>query len=232
MRRVAFSGSGRLRCGMVVLLAAGLLAGGPARAADSVDEMGAEDLLSRAPAIEDTSGWYLRGDIGYVFNEMPEASQLDFSPVMAPSIDDAWLFGLGLGVKLNDLLRLDVTVDYRTEADLVAGGLSASYSATTLLANIYVDFGTWHEVTPYVGAGVGAGYVSISDIAFLGADIGDSDGWGLAWALMAGAAVAVGPNWQIDIGYRYLTLTDVGANKVDFEQSAHEVRVGARYLFD
>ena len=32
-------------------------------------------------------------------------------------------------------------------------------SALLLLANAYVDIGTWHGVTPYVGAGIGGAHI-------------------------------------------------------------------------
>lgn len=235
MCRVAFHGRETRhtrRLLAAALLGAGLLAG-PAWAADPGSDADAADLLAKAPKIEDPSGWYLRGDVGYVFNETPDISQLDFMPApVGGSLDDAWLVGAGIGLRLNDMLRVDLTADYRSKADYTASGLSADFNATTLLANVYVDLGIWHGITPYVGAGAGASYVSVTDIDFLGNDIGRSDGWGVAWALMAGVAVAVNANWQIDVGYRYLHLSDPGANHVDFEQSAHEARLGVRYLFD
>lgn len=193
-------------------------------------DIDASDLLAKAPQVEDTSGWYLRGDIGYVINRTPDWSSLDFTPEQ--SLDDAWVIGLGLGVRANDWLRFDITGDYRTQADYDVGGFTSDYEAATLLANVYVDLGTWNGFTPYVGAGVGAGYVSITDVAFLGTDIGEASGWGVAWALMAGVAVAVSPNWQVDLGYRYLSIesASLGNGLPDLDQSAHEIRIGARYL--
>lgn len=193
----------------------------------------ADDLLAKAPIIEEDGGWYLRGDVGYVINELPHWSQLDFA-TSAPSIDDAWLVGLGVGVRLNDWLRVDLTADYRGKATLAANGMSADFSTATILGNLYVDLGKWGGLTPYVGGGLGAGYVTLSDVELLGTDIGDVDGWGVAWALMAGVAIATGSNWQVDIGYRYLNIDNValGAGLPDLQQSAHEIRLGARYLLD
>ncbi|MCJ8144789.1 outer membrane beta-barrel protein [Ancylobacter sp. A5.8] len=220
--------------GLAALAAGWLAVAAPAGAADlgGVD-LDASDLLAKAPQIEDTSGWYLRGDIGYVVNERPDWAFFDFGA--GAEIADAWLLGLGLGVRANDWLRFDVTADYRTKADYTAGAFSAEYEAATLLGNVYVDLGTWHGLTPYVGAGAGAGYVSVSDIDVLGADIGSASGWGFAWAVMAGVAVELSPNWQLDIGYRYLSLDGVnigGAGVPEFDQDAHEIRIGARYLID
>jgi opacity protein-like surface antigen len=212
--------------GTLLLMSAGVYA------ADLGTE--ADDLLAKAPVIDDENGWYLRGDIGYVINEVPDGSQLDFVPATAPHIDDSWLIGLGVGARLSDWLRVDLTADYRGQAATSMGNLSADFSAATALANVYIDLGTWKGITPYVGAGVGAGYVSLADIEWLGADIGDRDGWGLAWALMAGVAVEVAPRWQVDVGYRYLSLenVDLGDAVADMQQSAHEIRLGARYMLD
>lgn len=200
----------------------------------AADLSGADDLLAKAPQIEATSGWYLRGDIGYVINEKPKWSQLNFDPVFTPTVDDAFLVGIGAGVRLNDWLRVDVTGDYRSRADYAYGPLSSDLSVATALANVYVDFAKWGSVTPYFGGGVGAGYMSVSDIELLGTDIGKTDGWGIAWALMAGVAISTGPNWQVDVGYRYLNLDGVslGAGLPDLNQTAHEIRLGARYLID
>ena len=225
MPRVAFS---------YLLGAAALaVACAPALAAD-VSMSSADDLLAKAPQVEESSGWYLRGDIGYVFNQTPDWSFPDFSGAGGQTLDDSWMLGIGAGLRLNDWLRFDVTADYRARSDYSAFGLSADYSVATALANIYADLGTWNGFTPYVGAGIGAGYVSLDNIEALGTDIGDASGFGVAWALMAGVAVQLNDNWQIDVGYRYLALSGVslGNGMPDMDQDAHEIRVGARYLID
>ncbi|QIB33344.1 outer membrane protein [Ancylobacter pratisalsi] len=207
----------------------------PARAADlGASGLGAaDDLLAKAPTVEDSSGWYLRGDVGYVFNETPDWSALNFNST-DPALGDAWLLGVGAGFRVTDWLRVDATADYRTEADYTTAGLSADYSVATFMANAYIDLGTWNGFTPYVGAGIGAGFASFDDIDFGGSRLGSTDGWGLAWGLMAGVAVSLGPNWMLDVGYRYLALdgVDLGGAMPDFDQSAHEIRIGARYLID
>lgn len=217
------------------MLACGVLwAGTAARAADPIDEMSAEDLLARAPELEESGSWYLRGDVGYVFNETPDVAQLGFVAAPSPTMGDAGVFGVGVGVRLSELVRADLTADYRSPASYDGHGLSADVSATTLLANAYLDLGTWHAFTPYVGAGVGASYVSVSDIRLSGLGLDDADGWGFTWALMAGTAVTLATNWQLDLGYRYVSIENVSAGTFlsDAGQAAHELRLGVRYLFD
>jgi opacity protein-like surface antigen len=117
-----------------------------------------------------------------------------------------------------------------------------------LLANGYIDLGTWQGFTPYLGAGAGVTWARIGqsvDFSFsngvpCGASCGfadpktgtitfadfDSSGGRLryqfAWALMAGVAVAVTDHVQIDAGYRFLNLGTVsGTSSVIGTSTTH-----------
>ena len=92
--------------------------------------------------------------------------------------------------------------------------------SAVVLANGYVDLGTWYNLTPYVGAGVGASYNSWSAITD---QAGNNTGFGastaksktsLAWALMTGVSYAVTPNLKLEMGYRYLNLGSVTSNPI------------------
>lgn len=166
----------------------------------------------QTPWLELGSNWYLRGDFSYRMYE-------DVSPGISGP-EDAAVLGVGIGYKFNNWLRADLTVDYafRTEFPSLAG--SRFWNSATMI-NGYVDLGTWWGVTPYVGAGVGAAYNHMDFLA------GDSS-WNFAWAGMVGAAYHLSSNLSVDFGYRY---ADFGTlNGFDF--SAHEFRVGFRYLID
>ena len=67
------------------------------------------------------SGWYLRGDVGYAFNDLKGASYWlpggitnDFD---SAEVDDSWVIGGGVGYKVNHYLRTDLTVDYMFKSD-------------------------------------------------------------------------------------------------------------------
>ncbi|MCB4770992.1 outer membrane beta-barrel protein [Ancylobacter sp. Lp-2] len=197
------------------------LAADPTLAVPPADDFSADDLLAKAPQIEESRFWYLRLDTGYVFNETPDLA------IGGGGIDDAALIGLGIGGRFADWLRLDLTADYRTKADYSLGGISGDYSVGTVLANGYLDLGNWHGLTPYVGAGIGLGYADLDLPGF-------GSGWGLAWAAMGGVAIDLAPNWQLDLGYRYLSLDNlgVGGDLPDMSQGAHEIRIGLRILLD
>ena len=141
----------------------------------------AADMPLPPPVIEEFSGWYLRGDIGFsnqqvrtLFNQQ----DLAFASIqhVDKGFDAAPLFGLGVGYYFNDWLRFDVTGEYRGNANfhgldigaLPGGGFAvdrytASKSEWTFLLNGYVDLGTWYRITPFVGAGVGFSRNTISN---------------------------------------------------------------------
>lgn len=166
------------------------------RAALAADDLLDAPEVTISAARTPTSGFYLRGDIGYA----PWASEGDPSlDVATPSpaglaggdFDDArfgkpFSGGLGIGYQFNDMLRTDFTADY-FEDDFAGRGLSsapcagdaagthcglnakADYSALGLMANAYVDLGTLAGFTPYIGAGLGATQLKWGDVSVSGA---------------------------------------------------------------
>jgi opacity protein-like surface antigen len=186
------------------------------------------------------SGWYLRGDIGITNQQLSTLTQrLDATDLTLDRVgmgfDRSPFFLLGVGYQLNNWLRLDLTGEYRAKAKfhgtdnvtfpdnggigVLADNFSASKSEWVVLANTYLDLGTWWWMTPYVGAGVGFSRNQIDGfrddgigLNGLGAPItlvafGDQGvKWNLAWALHAGVAYTVTPSFKIDLAYRYLNL--------------------------
>src|SRR6267143_1484568 len=132
-----------------------------------------------APApVEDFGGWYLRGDIGFSNQRVDRLNnRLDAnntSSVQTNNFNSAGIFGLGFGYKVNNWFRADVTGEYRgnsqffgTDRITYLGGVGTdTYHATknewVVLANAYVDLGTWWCITPFIGAGVGGARVAIN----------------------------------------------------------------------
>ena len=80
------------------------------------------------------------------------------------------------------------------------------------LLNGYLDIGTWHGITPFVGAGVGAADVKISDFTDVGVTNRQRglrrhhDEWNFAWAFYAGLAFEVTDAFTVELGYRFLDL--------------------------
>lgn len=121
------------------------------------------------------------------------------------------------------------------------------------LGNAFIDLGTWNCFTPFVGAGIGGAYNSISNftditpnVAAFGAD-GSSYGlgagtntWSFAWALYAGVSYKITNNFNVDLTYRYLNFGQAnesvicpsGMGCVDFkfrDLYSHDLMLGLRW---
>jgi opacity protein-like surface antigen len=165
--------------------------------------------------------------------------------------------GIGVGYQYNSWFRFDLTGEYRSRTGFnvndkyslrnvgrdCAGGINAAVDCVfsggnrnsgtigsmVFLANAYVDLGTWHGLSPFVGAGIGwtqnrtAGVtdqgfatqtlvntgtnttiVSATSPAYGTAANGTKSG--LAYAFMAGVGYEVTPNYKVELAYRYLNL--------------------------
>src|SRR5262245_9341659 len=119
--------------------------------------------------VEMVSGWYVRGDFGYRFNEM--SSVEGGRPTTSFNYPDSFGVTAGFGYKYQ-WFRADATADYAPRVtaranSTFAGASQPQYTtkidALSLLANFYIDMGTWYGFTPYVGAGLGVTYLRSRD---------------------------------------------------------------------
>ncbi len=231
--------------------------------------------MFRAPIIEDYGAWYLRGDIGITNQRVKRldspAPGFDTTTMLVQGFDSAGLFGLGVGYKFNSWFRVDVTGEFRAGAHFseldnfpctVGPGcpvgfqtdrFEAKKSEWLFLANAFFDLGTWHSVTPFVGAGIGFDRLTIgnftdTNINAPGGAIGfstDNSKWNFAWALHAGLAYQVTPNFTVELAYRFVSLGN-GATKdlIGFDGSnatfnpilfkhvtSNDIKLGVRWMF-
>jgi opacity protein-like surface antigen len=154
------------------------------------------------PAPLDTSGWYIRADVGVGLNQISGLRQT-LQPTNAlggaapstvhvfSSIGDSTIIGGGVGYQFNNWFRGDLTGEYRTYAAYKYGSdyaafcastycldsYSANLSSAVFLANGYVDLGTWYGVTPFLGAGVGFAHQRLVGLTDVGVATG---GFGVA----------------------------------------------------
>jgi len=193
------------------------------------------------------SGWYVRGDLGYGWGRLNDVqSAPGFTDPTNNKLGGAPTGAVGVGIK-RDWLRTDLTADYLSDMKYqgtvaAPNDVTAKISAWTALFNGYLDLGSWYRVTPYIGGGVGAARLRISDFQSTAPTpvvAGSSNAqWNFAWAAMAGVGFVVAPNMIADVGYRYLNLGDIktaaaASGTMTFKNvAAHEVRVGLRWSFD
>jgi opacity protein-like surface antigen len=217
-----------------------------------------------------TGGWYLRGDAGFSFNKMRGAHYFQGSNALVRDFDTTELkhgftLGGGVGYQVTDYFRTDVTLDYMFKSDFKGSttgscGVAvactsrdvATLTALSLLANAYVDIGSYGIVTPYVGAGIGGTYVNWGDLKNTSCETGNpancdptvthggKKGWRFTYALMAGASVDLTCNLKADVGYRFRHVTSGnmfgynlnGGPGSDKGFYSHEGRAGLRYAFN
>ena len=250
-----------------------LLTGTQVFAADLYQQPEPAPIEAPEITVAESSGWYLRGDAGYAFNHLKGAKfyQGGFSGSDAEfdsaKLRDAFTLGAGVGYQVNNYLRTDLTFDYlfRSKFEGSTSGEGSDFGACvgpctsrdraqmtaySLLANAYVDLGTYGSITPYLGAGIGGTHVKWGNLkntscANDGSGCDDTvehkgkGSWRFTYALMAGASIDVTCNLKADVGYRYRHVE--GGNMFGFAENGgpgsdkgfdvHEARVGARYLF-
>jgi opacity protein-like surface antigen len=215
-----------------IVLAA--LAAAAATAANAADMP--QSLFAPAPTpYEFGSGWYLRGDIGYKVYSPPSAhfDVAGYGTMSDTSLSSTGLAGFGVGYRVNDWFRTDVTSDYEWPGHfqgqlpcpvqctgLAATGFSqefADISAWSILFNSYVDLplftGALAGLTPYVGGGIGVAEMMTGNVHFINPDgsTGTWPGasqWSFAWSLTAGASYAITKSFLVDVNYRYVNLGD------------------------
>lgn len=200
--------------------------------------------------------FYFRVDAGLARSSGYDFSQSDLhtngGSFIEENLTKGGVVGIGIGRRLSSWLRTDLTGEYRWPVsirgrDNLTGiveytgdifqantNYSGDLSAFAGLANVYVDLGGWHNVRPYVGAGIGFARIEVSDFRtatygtlsdpntnavivseHTSATSRDSSEWNFAWALMAGLSIDVRPSTVLDIGYRYIDLGGSGSGSSD-----------------
>ncbi len=185
--------------------------------------------------------WYLKGFVGAANPEVGDifAEEFEFNDfqVLHKDIKSTPLFGIGFGYDTGHYFRFDLTGEYRGSAVFLAqdrfpgpdpdsfidGGTNeytADIESWVGLANAYIDIGTWHGVTPYVGGGVGFANISVlgyKDVNVPRASVAfgrDNNETNFAWAVYGGLAYKVTPGLTIDLSYRYTDLGDIKTGKI------------------
>jgi len=187
---------------------------------------------------ETSSCIYVRADVGWANYERPDfVKNLPAGIVSAlgEEIEDTLVADIGIGCEFTENLRADITLGYRSEAQVEDSftSLDAKYSALTVMANVYYDIVRYRGFTPYVGAGIGLSRNKISDVALPVASSGGTK-TSFAYALHAGVSYDFSEALTVDASYRYIDLGkgESGGIVVDYDDlKSHDFRIGLRYRF-
>ncbi|MBC8129542.1 MAG: porin family protein [Rhizobiaceae bacterium] len=247
--------------------------GTPVFAADIVDYPAVYEEVPEIVPVEIGSGWYLRGDVSYDFETDYKGDYTTFDdcggtcpPTSSTLGYDEWRledgmnFGVGAGYQFTDYFRGDLTAhywnhgvegtDYRFDCGTGCGSDDSSeITAWELLANAYVDLGTYAGFTPYIGGGLGAVHVAYDDFDSQSFNAAGDDfepdtfageeSWRFAYALMAGVSYDLTQSVKLDVGYRYVDVDEgemfgenalggvTGGDDEGFDR--HTIQAGVRY---
>ncbi|MBO6519791.1 MAG: outer membrane beta-barrel protein [Rhodospirillales bacterium] len=215
---------------------------------------GSETVKTAAPARKDgLLRPYVRIDGGYALTGDPDGTGANGAHG-ATDIENAVIAGIGVGTYLENQIRIDGTMTYRSPmsvdgADGIGNTLNGETESLSAMVNLYYDVTEAHEwlgskrLTPYVGAGIG---ISMLDTDTLKSTAGTNERgtrtYNLAYAAMAGVATRLSDFATVDLGYRFINLgqfeqdgsftngTSTTATKYD-DLIAHEFRAGLRFQF-
>lgn len=253
-------------CVLLAAAAVATLPAGLAGAADYEPPIFVDQPVEEYVPVEVGSGWYLRGDVGYNFSVQAKGDfdYRTFDPATgtygagafdSTSLGREFTGSVGFGYNFTDYLRADLTLDAfrmsfdgRSSAELPCiddidfAGTScrtedgATAAALGVMANGYVDLGTYVGFTPYVGGGLGMTYVDWGSLnsnaycvgatcpppdAFVASsESGGQKSWRFTWALMAGMAYDLTNNLKVDLGYRYRNID--GGQMFEFDRPSQE----------
>ena len=129
--------------------------------------------------------------------------------------------------------------------------MKQKFNIQTLFLNAYWDIDTGTQFTPYIGGGIGMGFIRTkgSERGYVEADPSDNWSYGtgsknvtnFAWNVGAGLGYDITENWTIDAGYRFVGLGSVKTKTASDEDGTmkaktdnlyqHQFAVGIRYTF-
>jgi len=218
--------------------AAILFMAGAAHAADLIVDV----PVSEPVAVADT-GWYLSVFGGGVWTNSVTADDGNNFTDLEFDTDIGWLIGVAAGGHITDNLRGEVELSTSSFAltNVSNGGVDlgpiydGSASATYLLGNLWFDIDTGSGFTPYIGGGLGGGYVNAT---VTDSEIGyavDMSGWGWAYQVGAGVKFDVADSVALDLGYRFKSVVDAelegNGDDAVANISSHVLQVGVTVGF-
>ena len=197
--------------------------------------------------VEFGTGWYIRGDIGAGLTEATTQGSFEsFNGDIDLGIPVTG--SVGVGYRLSDSIRAEATFNQFSNLSVsdrqakfcgffaaapITGScydaVGASPNIASVMASAYLDLGEYYGLVPYIGAGIGAAFVSWRDFTVKDVCIGDVAGdcdpgggigenvraentfstegdFALAYNLMLGAGYRLDDNWTLDFGYRYTSI--------------------------
>jgi outer membrane protein OmpA-like peptidoglycan-associated protein len=188
-------------------------------------------MAGTAGVAQATEGWYGRADVGWSFDGTID---IDGAAVEG-TLEHDWTEHLGLGYAFQNGFRLEGELGHRFNQQEFSGFplVDGDVHAWSAMANLFYDFNRGGGLEPYLGVGVGA--ARINSTTDSGLSTVDGEDTVIAYQGLAGVAVGLTEQLDLDIGYRYFVADGVEldegtiVSEADYEHQA--LTVGLRYQF-
>lgn len=198
------------------------------------------------------------GGKAQIFDSAGSVGRVSIGSNTDDTFGGAIAFGYDFSKQYNVPVRAEIEYSIFSEAEAdkrwsAAGTtlkLTQTFQVQTLFLNAYWDIDTGTKLTPYIGAGLGMGFIDTKGKAHLtdGTDsYSDSTGsktvTNFAWNVGVGLGYDINDNWTIDAGYRFVGLGSVKTkNRYDAASDfgmygktdnlyQHQFGLGIRYTF-
>lgn len=135
-------------------------------------------------------------------------------------------------------MRSSARTEWSGTKNTRTGSIDATWNVNTLFANAYWDFHNSSKFTPYIGGGLGMGFINSNyDIHGRNGESMSASSMNtvFAWNVGAGCSYAFTENVSADLAYRYVGL---GKNKTSYNDDSittnpamNEVSLGLRLTF-
>ncbi|MCL2763626.1 MAG: acyloxyacyl hydrolase [Treponema sp.] len=154
-------------------------------------------------------------------------------------------FSKKLNIPVRGELEYAAFTKAEAEGSLWGGSVSCqSNNIQTLFANVYYDINTRTKFTPYVGAGMGVGFIRTKGKVDWVSEVnntGSKTVTNFAWNIGLGLGYQITNNVAFDVGYRFADLGKVqtkwderpwGTWRMDTKRIyQHQFSMGARFTF-
>lgn len=196
---------------------------------------------------------YARLDTGYALMGSPGGNGRNGTH-QSTDVQDTGLFGVGIGMKVDDQVRLEGTLTYFSPFDVdgrdgAGNNFSTELESISAMLSILYDIEQVHDLTgtdvftPYVGGGVGIAMMDTDSLTTSGAaSEPGTEVYNLSYSLQAGIGAKITDTLTLDFGYKFINMGQFeqdggvsnGANSATTKFDdllVHQFKAGIRYQF-
>lgn len=196
---------------------------------------------------------YARIDTGFALTGSPGGDGRNGTH-QSIDVQDTGLFGVGIGMKVDDQVRLEGNLTYYSPFDVdgrdgAGNNISTEVESIGAMLSLLYDIEQIHDFvgtdtfTPYIGGGVGLSMLDTDVMTTSGgANEPGTEVYNLTYAVQAGVGARITDTLTLDFGYKFINMGQFeqdggvsnGANskttKFD-DLLVHEFKAGLRYQF-